>query len=419
MTIVVILLALLFSAFFSGMEIAFVSVNRLQMAIKNQQGGVSAKILNHFANKPAWFISAMLLGNNVTVVVYSLYMAQLIDPTLKNVIDSDLGILIIQTTLSTIILLVFAEFLPKTMFRINPNSVLSTLSVPVFILYILMFIPSIIVISFTELLMKVMIKKGNRQEEHVAFEKTDLDAYLAENIKDNNTHEDQNYEVKLFHNALSFSEVIARDCMIPRNEIIALEINETIANLNQKFIETEVSKILIFKDTIDNIIGYVHSFEMFRNPESIKSVLWPVSIIPETMSANKILQDLLKKNRSMAIVVDEFGGTSGLVTMEDIIEEIFGEIDDEHDVEEQNNVQISEHEYRFSARLEIDYINEKYNLSLPESEAYETLGGFVINKLQNIPNKGEVLKFEEYEFIVEEVSDTKIETVFLRIHHDL
>jgi CBS domain containing-hemolysin-like protein len=267
--------------------------------------------------------------------------------------------------------------------------------------------------------MKVMIKKGNREEESVAFEKTDLDAYLAENIKDNNYQVDQNYEVKLFHNALSFSEVIARDCMIPRNEIIALEINDTIANLNLKFIETEVSKILIFKDTIDNIIGYVHSFEMFRNPESIKSVLWPVSIIPETMSANKILQELLKKNRSMAIVVDEFGGTSGLVTMEDIIEEIFGEIEDEHDIEEQDNVQVSENEYRFSARLEIDYINDKYNLSLPESEEYETLGGFVINQLQNIPEKGVVLRYEEYEFIVEEVSQTKIETIFVRIHNDL
>jgi putative hemolysin len=419
MTLLVILLALIFSAFFSGMEIAFVSVNRLQMAIKNQQGGATAQILNHFAKKPAWFISSMLMGNNITVVVYSLFMAQLIDEPLKNYISSDLGILIIQTTVSTIILLVFAEFLPKTIFRINPNTVLTSLSIPLFILYCLLFLPSFLIISITELLMKVMIKKGNREEESVAFEKTDLDAYLAENIKDNNHQVDQNYEVKLFHNALSFSEVIARDCMIPRNEIIALEINDTIANLNQKFIETEVSKILIFKETIDNIIGYVHSFEMFRNPESIKSVLWPVSIIPETMSANKILQELLKKNRSMAIVVDEFGGTSGLVTMEDIIEEIFGEIEDEHDIEEQDNIQVSENEYRFSARLEIDYINDKYNLSLPESEEYETLGGFVINQLQNIPEKGEVLRFENYEFIVEEVSQTKIETVFLRIHNDL
>lgn len=334
MVYVVILLALLFSAFFSGMEIAFVSVNRLQMAIKNQQGGVSAKILNHFAKKPAWFISSMLMGNNITVVVYSLFMAQLIDNPLKNHIESELGVLIIQTTISTLILLVFAEFLPKTIFRINPNTVLTSFSIPVFILYLIMFLPSILVISITELLMKVVIKKGDRLEEHVAFEKTDLDAYLSENIKDNNHHQDQDFEVKLFHNALSFSEVIARDCMIPRNEIIAIEINESIPLLKQKFIETEVSKILIYKDTIDNIIGYVHSFEMFKNPETIKSVLWPISIIPETMSASKILQDLLKKNRSMAIVVDEFGGTAGLITMEDIIEEIFGEIDDEHDIEE-------------------------------------------------------------------------------------
>ncbi len=419
MVVVVIILALLLSAFFSGMEIAFVSANRMQMAIQNHQGGFSAKILNHFSKKPAWFISAMLMGNNITVVVYSLYMAQLIDEPLKNYITSDFAILIIQTFISTLILLVFAEFVPKAIFRINPNLVLSSLSFPVFILYIIMFLPSLAVISITELLMKVMIKKGNRQEEHVAFEKTDLDAYLAENIKENNHQEDQDFEVRLFHKALSFSEVIARDCMIPRNEIIALELNESIEQLKKCFIETEVSKILIFRETIDNIIGYVHSFEMFKKPESIKSILWPVSIIPETMTANNILQELLKKNRSMAIVVDEFGGTAGLVTMEDIIEEIFGEIDDEHDTQEEDSLRISENEFRFSARLEIDYINEKYNLTIPESEEYETLGGFMINQLQDIPEKGESLRFEEYEFIVEEVSDTKIETIFVRIHNDL
>ena len=354
MVVVVIILALLFSAFFSGMEIAFVSANRMQMAIQNHQGGFSAKILNHFSKKPAWFISAMLMGNNITVVVYSLFMAQLIDEPLKQYISSELGILVIQTFISTLILLVFAEFVPKAIFRINPNLVLSSLSFPVFILYIIMFLPSLAVISITELLMKVMIKKGNRQEEHVAFEKTDLDAYLAENIKENNHQEDQDFEVRLFHKALSFSEVIARDCMIPRNEIIALELNESIEQLKKRFIETEVSKILIFRETIDNIIGYVHSFEMFKKPDSIKSILWPVSIIPETMTANNILQELLKKNRSMAIVVDEFGGTAGLVTMEDIIEEIFGEIDDEHDTEEEDSLRISENEFRFSARLEID-----------------------------------------------------------------
>jgi putative hemolysin len=419
MTVVVIILALLFSAFFSGMEIAFVSANRMQMAIQNHQGGFSAKILNHFSKKPAWFISAMLMGNNITVVVYSLFMAQLIDEPLKQFISSELGILVIQTFISTLILLVFAEFVPKAIFRINPNLVLSSLSFPVFILYIILFLPSLAVISITELLMKVVIKKGNRQEEHVAFEKTDLDAYLAENIKENNHQEDQDFEVRLFHKALSFSEVIARDCMIPRNEIIALELNETVEQLKKRFIETEVSKILIFRETIDNIIGYVHSFEMFKKPESIKSILWPVSIIPETMTANNILQELLKKNRSMAIVVDEFGGTAGLVTMEDIIEEIFGEIDDEHDTEEEDSLRISENEFRFSARLEIDYINEKYNLTIPESEEYETLGGFMINQLQDIPEKGESLRYEAYEFIVEEVSDTKIETIFVRIHNDL
>jgi CBS domain containing-hemolysin-like protein len=416
MIILIILIALLFSAFFSGMEIAFVSANRLQIAIKTQQSnGVVSKILAHFAHKPGWFISAMLIGNNATVVVYSICLAQLIDPILLQWFENDILIVVVQTIFATVILLFFAEFLPKTIFRINPNNTLTVLAIPVFIIYILLFLPSIIIISITELVMLLLIKKENRTQEKIVFEKTDLDAYLAQTLRENAQTNNQDYEVKLFHKALSFSEVIARDCMIPRNEIIAVDINESIEILKKTFIETEVSKILVFKDNIDNIIGYVHSFEMFKNPENIKNILWPVSIIPETMSANKILQELLKKNRSMAIVLDEYGGTAGLVTMEDIIEEIFGEIDDEHDTEEKESVQISANEYRFSGRLEIDYINEKYNLNLPVSEEYETLGGFLISRFRDIPSKGAQLDYEHYHFVIEDVAATKIQTVYLRV----
>jgi putative hemolysin len=419
MIIAVILISLLLSAFFSGMEIAFVSANRLQIAIKtNQSNGVVSKILAHFANKPGWFISAMLIGNNATVVVYSLYLAQLVDPVLAQWFDSEVLIVVFQTIFATIILLIFAEFLPKTIFRINPNNTLTVLAIPVFVIYLLLFLPSIIIISITELVMLLLIKKENRTEEKVVFEKTDLDAYLSQTLRENAQGDNQDYEVKLFHKALSFSEVIARDCMIPRNEIIAIEIKESVAALKKKFIETEVSKILVFKDTIDNIIGYVHSFEMFKNPENIKNILWPVSVIPETMSANKILQELLKKNRSMAIVLDEYGGTAGLVTMEDIIEEIFGEIDDEHDTEEKESIQLSDNEFRFSARLEIDYINEKYNLNIPVSEEYETLGGFLISRFRDIPEKGAQLDFDNYHFVIEEVGATKIQTVYLNICKD-
>jgi putative hemolysin len=419
MIIAVIIISLLFSAFFSGMEIAFVSANRLQIAIKTQQNnGFVSKILSHFANKPGWFISAMLVGNNVTVVVYSLFLAQLIDPVLAQWFNSELMIVLVQTIFATIILLIFAEFLPKTIFRINPNNTLTVLAIPVFIIYVILFLPSYLIISITDLFMLLLIKKENRTKEKVVFEKTDLDAYLTQTLRENALTTNQDYEVKLFHKALSFSEIIARDCMIPRNELIAVEINESIDTLKKTFIETEVSKILVFKENIDNIIGYVHSFEMFKNPENIKNILWPVSIIPETMSASKILQELLQKNRSMAVVLDEYGGTAGLVTTEDIIEEIFGEIEDEHDTEVREGVRLSDNEFRFSARLEIDFINEKFNLNIPVSEEYETLGGFLISQFRDIPKKGDHLDYENYHFVIEEVATNKIQTVYLYIRLD-
>lgn len=418
LTVVIIIIAvsLIFSAFFSGMEIAFVSANRLMIAINNQQGGIQSRILGYFANKPGWFIGAMLLGNNIMVVIYSIFMASIIEPYLNQYLQSGILVLLIQTVIATLVLLVFAEFLPKAIFRINPNRTLSALAIPLFIIYLLLFIPTFITIGLAEGILKIFIKNDGNHKEGVAFEKVDLDRYLEEGINASDNLEEQDSEVKIFHNALNFAEVKARDCMIPRNEIIALEINEPLERVKQKFIQTGLSKVIIYKENIDNIIGYVHSFEMFKSPENIKSALWPVSIIPETMSANNVLEELLQKNRSIAVVVDEFGGTAGMITMEDVIEEIFGEIEDEHDTEDIYHHQISDTEFEFSGRVEIDFINEKYGLNLPESEEYETLGGFITNYFQNIPEKGESMTYNDYELRVKEASQTKIEQVLVTIN---
>ncbi len=413
--VIVIVITVLLSAFFSGIEIAFISANRFKIAIDKEQGGVASKILGYFSQKPAWFIGTMLLGNNVTIVVFSIFMAVLLEPTLGQYFSSDFTIIMLQTVISTIILLFFGEFMPKSIFRINSNQILSFTAIPLMVIYVILFIPTFITIGLAEMILKLFIKSDNENEDFVTFEKIDLDMFLEEGLSANANDEDQDYEVKLFHNALNFNEVIARDCMVPRNEIIAVELNDDVLELRQKFIETNLSKIPVYKENIDNIIGYVHSFEMFKKPETIKAALLPVSIVPESMTANKVLEDLIKKNRSIAIVIDEFGGTSGMLTMEDCIEEIFGEIEDEHDSEEVRQEVLGENEFLFGGRIEIDTINEKYNLELPESEEYETLAGFIIHKLENIPQIGDAFTFENYNFTIKEVSANRIELVHIEI----
>jgi CBS domain containing-hemolysin-like protein len=328
--------------------------------------------------------------------------------------ETSFGIVMIQTLISTIILLFFAEFLPKSIFRINANSILTITAVPLFIVYVLLFLPTFITIGIAELILRLFIKK-EEDEDFLSFEKLDLDVFLEEGLNANADDEEQDYEVKLFHNALNFNEVMARDCMVPRNEVVAIELNADVIELREKFIETNLSKIPVYKESIDNIIGYVHSFEMFKKPESIKGALLPVSIIPESMTANKVLEDLIKKNRSIAIVIDEFGGTAGMLTMEDCIEEIFGEIEDEHDSDDVRQDVLNDREFVFGGRIEIDTINEKYNLILPESEEYETLAGFIINQLEDIPQVEDDFRYKNYKFTIQEVSSTKIELVHIEI----
>ncbi len=411
--LVLILISLAFSAFFSGVEIAFVSANRLKIAIDKKQGGFN--ILSYFAKRPDNFIGTMLLGNNVAIVIYGMLMAIVLEPIIGNYVSTPLLILLIQTIISTLLVLIFAEFLPKTIFRINPNRIISFLSVPLFIIYWILYPFTYITVGLSNLILSLFTKETEEESNFMVFEKTDLDSFLEENIEHDKEVE---HEVKIFHNALNFSEVIARDCMIPRNEIVAFEIEDEIKDLREKFIETGLSKILIYRENIDNIIGYVHAHEMFKHPKSIKSVLLPVSIIPETITANKILEELIQKNRSIAIVVDEYGGTSGMITMEDVIEEIFGEIVDEHDLKEKDMVieKINDNLYLISGRAEIDYINETYNLNLPESEEYETLAGLIIHYTQDIPEKDEEIKINGFTFVVKEVSQTKVELVEILIH---
>ena len=405
-----VIITLVFSAFFSGMEIAFISANRLKIALDDKQGGVKAKILAYFAKKPASFIGTMLLGNNAAIVAYSMFMAMAIDDPLTELIGMAWLVLLIQTIITTILVLIFAEFLPKAIFRINPNRALSMLAFPLAVIYGILWLPTFLIIGLAELILKIFIReKGDNSQ--IVFEKVDLDNYLEEYTTDVENSEVLDHEVKIFHNALNFADVIARDCMVPRNEIIAFEIEEDLIDLREKFIQTGLSKILIYRETVDNIIGYIHSYELFKSPETIKSILLPVSIVPETINANKILEELISKNRSIALVVDEYGGTAGMVTMEDVIEEIFGEIQDEHDLSDVSNKKINETEFELNGRAEIDFLNEEFRLNLPLSEEYETLGGFIISEIQNIPKQGEVIRIGNFVITIKEVSNTKIEMV--------
>ena len=406
-------ISLSFSAFFSGMEIAFISSSKLKIELDNKKGLFSAKILSFFSSKPAWFIAAMLIGNNTALVIYTLYVTDLIEPYLLTFNLNNNIVLLLQTLFSTFFILLFAEFLPKAIFRLNPNSTLRIFSLILFVFYVFLWPLTALVVFLSNVILKLF---GNHESlNKVSFKKTDLDLYINELKKDLDEGEEMEHDVKIFHNALSFSEVIARDCMVPRNGIVSLEINDKVEDLKKLFLDSGHSRILIYKDNIDNIIGYVHSLELFKIPISIKSMLIPVSIVPESMSGIKLLEDFIDKKRSVSVVVDEYGGTSGILTMEDIIEEIFGEIDDEHDQEEFIHKELKENVFLFSGRLEIDFINEKYRLKLPVKEDYETLSGMIVSFAETIPKRREIFKIENYELLVLEVDDTKISKVQLTV----
>lgn len=415
-----ILVTIILSAFFSGMEIAFVSANKLRLELDKQSDPFSSKLLKFLTQNGGQYIATMLVGNNIALVVYGIAFAAVLEPVLQNSIQSESLVLLLQTIVSTFVILLLAEFLPKTLFRIFPNTLLNIFALPLAFFYIIFYPISRFSLSITNFLLKNLFKtKPNTDDKNQVFRRIDLDEFINENDGINTEKKEfVETEIKLFKNALDFSKVKLREIMIPRTEIEMLETGASISELRQKFVETGYSRILIYNESIDNIIGYVHSSMLFKNPETIDPFIKSVQIVPESMPANKLLSSFIQEHRSIAIVVDEFGGTAGMVTSEDILEEIFGEIEDEHDIKGIVEKKVSDSEFVFSARAEIDTLNEKYFLELPESEEFETLAGLILFHHESIPKVNSIIKIEKFQFKILKATNTKIELVKLKLLDD-
>ncbi len=415
----VILVSLLLSAFFSGMEIAFVAANKLKVEVDKQAGGFSARLLSRFVRSESSFISTMLVGNNIALVVYGISFAALLGPAIHNIlpppIRGDLSVFLLQTIVSSLVILVFAEFLPKALFRINPNLFLNLFALPVSLIYYLLYPIISVTIGLSNLMMKHLFHTDMASAKKV-FDAIDMDNFLHEFGQSGEENGESPHDIRLFRNAIEFPEVKLRECMIPRTEVVAVSQDERIPVIRSIFSSTGLSKILVYNESIDDITGYVHVFDFFSQPGDIGRIIRPILLVPETMHANKLLKNLIQQRKSVAVVVDEFGGTAGIITIEDIIEEIFGEIDDEYDVEDMVERPIGKNEYLFSARLEIDYLNEKYHLYLPESEEYETLGGLILNQMESIPQKGEEVIIGGLSIKIMQVTHKRIE--LLRVSRD-
>jgi putative hemolysin len=411
---VIILITLIASAFFSGMEIAFITSNKLRIELESKQGNFSARILAYYSKYPSRYLGTMLLGNNIALVIFGIYMDEELKIFFGQYMSSKVLILLISTFLSTMLILVTAEFLPKSLFRINPNKTLNLFTFPLTIVYGVLYPFVMVTIGLSEFILK-RIFRVKIEKENAAFTMIDLDNYVREGTSAVEKKVGMDHEIQIFQNALDFSSVKARECMIPRTEIIAMDVKGSLEDLKQLFIQTRLSKILIYSESIDNIIGYVYSKELFKKPENIRNILLPVSVVPESMAASEVLTVFIQQHKSIVVVVDEFGGTSGILTMEDVMEEIFGEIEDEHDKEEMTEKQISESEFIFSSRLETDYINHKYHLSLPIFDHVETLGGLIMHYHESIPRLNEEIRIENFLFTITGVSRTRIEVVNLRV----
>ena len=412
--LIIIVISIILSAFFSGMEIAFVSANKLHIELEKKREGFIPLILNKITQKSSKFITTMLVGNNISLVIYSYYMGRFLLGILHLEGLNEFSILIVQTIISTIIILITAEFLPKAIFRIYANEVLKIFAIPAYVFYVLFHFLSDFITGISDFFLRVFFKT-NADEQQVEFSKEELGNYILEQLETSNDDEEMDSEIQIFQNALEFHNVKAREVMVPRTEIIAVEIHEKVTNLESIFIETGLSKVLVYKTSMDDVIGYINAFELFKKPKTIKSILLSVEIVPESMMINNILNILMKKRKSVAVVVDEYGGTSGMITVEDIVEELFGEIEDEHDSQEFLEEKLNETTFNFSARLEVDYLNEEYDLSIPKSEAYETLGGFIIEHTENIPEENEVVDIEGFEIRILNRSGAKIDVVCLKI----
>lgn len=417
----VIIICLILSAFFSGMEIAFVSANKIFLEIEKQQAGFNAKFLNFITKNPSRFIATMLVGNNISLVIYGIFMGdrilQLFFPETFSVEGISIRIVFIQTVISTIIILITAEFLPKVFFQQFSNVLIKIFAFPTAFFYALFSPITTMIIKLSDLiLMKFFSTEGDQVQ--LTFSKIELGNYIEEQLESTKDIDNVDSEIQIFQNALDFSEVKVREAMVPRTEVVSIEIGASLSDIKKLFTSSGLSKIPVFENSIDDILGYIHAFEMFKKPTDLKKILLPVAFVPETMRISEVLKLLTKQHKSIAVVMDEYGGTSGIITVEDIIEELFGEIEDEHDHIALFEKQIDEGLFEFSARLEVDYINQNYDVNLPENEFYETLGGLIVYLKEEIPSKGTLIDVENYEFEIKEVTSTKIERVILRVKDD-
>lgn len=414
MEVAVIIICLLLCAFFSGMEIAFISSNKIYLEIEKKQENFIAKIITILTQKPSKFIATMLVGNNISMVVYGFFMGDLITKWILSFQFqlTELSVLLVQTLISTLVVLITAEFLPKVFFQIYANKLLKFFAIPAYFFYQLFNFFSSFIIWISDFILKKVFKTEG-DDIPSFFSKTELEHYINEQIS---SIDDENIdsEIQIFQNALEFSGVKAREIMTPRTELVAVEIYDSVNELRNLFIKTGYSKILVYQNSLDDILGYVHSFELFRKPKTIKSIMTPVEYVPETIFIKDALDLLTKKRKSIAVVLDEYGGTSGIVTVEDIVEELFGEIEDEHDgVENLTEIELANNQFVFSARLDVEYLNEKYNLSIPENDSYGTLGGYIVNSTKEIPEIGDIITIDTFQFVIQEATNTKIGVVKL------
>ncbi|MFO8001201.1 MAG: hemolysin family protein [Marinilabilia sp.] len=415
----VIIVTILFSAFFSGSEMAFLSANKLLIELNRKKNPRLASIIDHFIRKPGMFITTILIGNNVALVVYGIYMARMFEPLLTTYFSSDFSVLLSQMLISTLIILLTAEFLPKIVFRINPTFTLNIFSIPLSLFYGIFYPVSKLTLAVSNFFIRKVVRSNSpATTEDVVIGKPDFNTFLSDHHENPPGDAEVPQEVKFLKNALDFSSVKIRECTIPRTDLEAVDADDSVETLRQKFIDSGHSKILVFREHIDNIVGYVHVSALFKHPRTLRNIINPISIVPETMTANKLLEIFTKEHKSIALVVDEFGGTAGIVTLEDILEEIFGEIDDEHDVSDLTEKKIDHCRYQFSGRFEIDYLNEKYQLGLPASDEYETLAGMILTYNESIPKTGDEISIGPFIIRILDASSSKIELIELYKHEE-
>ncbi|MHA3789763.1 hemolysin family protein [Flavobacterium hauense] len=408
----VIIVCLLLSAFFSGMEIAYISSNKVYLEVEKKQSTIISRVLTRLTQKPTQFITSMLVGNTIVLVVYSYFMGSVLLRWFSSVYEMHpLYSLFVQMLISAFLLLLTAEFVPKIFFQVYANQLIKIFALPAYGFYCLFYWVSKYVIVISDfILVRVFRTQGDRQK--AFFSRGELGNYITEQLNGADEQEEMDSEIQIFQNALEFSDLKARDIMTPRTEIAAIELNDSVAELRELFIETDYSKMIVYHDTLDNIVGYIHSFELFKKPKTVKEITISIEYAPGTIYIKELLNILTRRRKSMAVILDEYGGTAGIVTVEDIIEELFGEIEDEHDeVEELAEQELAEGGYLFSARLDVEYINEKYGLNIPESDSYVTLGGFIVHNVKEIPRTGEELVFENFRIFIEQASNKKIELV--------